>query len=76
VACEEELGSSIPTIFQQDITMIFNDAVRIRRSKHHGVLHTKTSISQYIPVYTSIYHVNISIEYDNLKVWSADLWVA
>jgi hypothetical protein len=53
VASEEELGSSIPTVFLGDITMIFQDAVRIRRNNHYGVLHTKTSILQYILVYTN-----------------------
>jgi hypothetical protein len=50
VASEVELGLSIPTVFQGYITMIFYDAVWIRRDNNNCVLQTEKSISKYIPV--------------------------
>ncbi len=64
MASEEELWSSIPTVFQGYITMIFYDAVWIRRDNNNGVLQTKKSISKYILVYTCIYHDYSSIQND------------
>ncbi len=40
VAGKEKLGTSIPTVFQQNIIGIFLNAVRIRRDNKNGVLHT------------------------------------
>jgi hypothetical protein len=64
VASEVELGLSIPTVFQGYITMIFYDAVWIRRDNNNGVLQTEKSIFKYILVYTSIYHDYNSIQND------------
>jgi hypothetical protein len=66
VASEEELGSSIPTVFQGYIMMIFYDAVWIRRDNNNSVLQTGKSILKYILVYTSIYHDYNSIQNDML----------
>ena len=40
VAGKEKRGTSIPTLFQQNIIGIFLNAVRIRRDNKDGVLHT------------------------------------
>ncbi len=63
MASEVELGLSIPTVFQGYITMIFYDAVWIRRDNNNGVLQTEKSI---LLVYTSIYHDYNSIQNDML----------
>jgi hypothetical protein len=41
-AGKEELGASIPTVFQGDILENLLNAVRIRRDNADGVLHTPT----------------------------------
>jgi hypothetical protein len=40
MACEEELGTCIPTVFLGGIKMILLYAIRIRRNNNYGVLHT------------------------------------
>ncbi len=38
--CEEELGTSIPTVLQGNIVVIILNAVRKRRDQNNGILHT------------------------------------
>ena len=63
MAAEEELGTSIPTVLERDISWVVHNVVRIRRDHYDGVLHRmgviKTEIRhgmyQYILVCTGMY---------------------
>jgi hypothetical protein len=46
VAEEEELGASIPTVLEWNISWVILNVVRIRRDYHYGVLH-RTGVSNY-----------------------------
>jgi hypothetical protein len=60
MAGEEELGLSIPTVIQRNISWVVLNVVRIRRDYNYSVLHRieelKTAIYQYVSVCTSMYN--------------------
>jgi hypothetical protein len=62
VAGKEKLGTSIPTLFQQNIIGIFLNAVRIRRDNKDGVLHT-TKLDIKIQSKIKVYEHGIYIVY-------------
>ena len=68
MAGEEELGASIPTVFQRNISWVVLNVVRIRRDYNYSVLHSIeelkqlfTSMYQYVPVCTNMIEVCTSM---------------
>jgi len=62
VAGKEKLGTSIPTVFKQNIIGIFLNSVRIRRDNKDGVLHT-TKLDIKIQSNIKVYEHGIYIVY-------------
>ncbi len=62
VAGKEKLGTSIPTVFQQNIIGIFLNTVRVRRDNKDGVLH-KTKLDVRIQSKIKVYVYCIYIVY-------------
>ncbi len=56
----EELGASIPTVLERNISWVILNVVRIRKDYNYGVLHrtgvSNYSIYLYVPVCTGIYY--------------------
>jgi hypothetical protein len=69
MAGEEELGASIPTVFQRNISWVVLNVVGIRRDYNYSVLHRIeelkqlfTCMYQYVPVCTSMYQYVLDFE--------------
>ena len=68
MAGEEELGASIPTVFQRNISWVVLNVVRMLRDYNCSVLHRIeelkqlfTSMYQYVPVCTNVNEVCTSM---------------